>query len=139
LKYHGGGLKNCLSWVICGGESGHHARPVNPDGVRSLRNQCQAAQVPFFFQQLGEGQEGSCIKDHHYKGKHIYMLNDGQAFDFFPKEGIVDIKTVPAEYWNKHNATVMAKVGKHKSGNLLDGKKHEEYPSFDSAQDDEII
>lgn len=51
LKWHVGGLKNCISWVIVGGESGHHARPMHPDWVRSIRDQCKEAGVPFFFKQ----------------------------------------------------------------------------------------
>lgn len=43
-----------LSWVIAGGESGPRARPMHPDWARSLRNQCAAADVPFFFKQWGE-------------------------------------------------------------------------------------
>lgn len=43
-----------LDWVIAGGESGPHARPMHPDWARSLRDQCQAAGVPFFFKQWGE-------------------------------------------------------------------------------------
>lgn len=43
-----------VSWVICGGESGPDARPMHPDWARSLRDQCQAAGVPFFFKQWGE-------------------------------------------------------------------------------------
>lgn len=43
-----------LRWVICGGESGPHARPMHPDWARSLRDQCQTAEVPFFFKQWGE-------------------------------------------------------------------------------------
>ena len=54
LKYHAGGLKNCISWVIVGGESGNHARPMHPDWVRSIRDQCKEAGVPFFFKQWGE-------------------------------------------------------------------------------------
>lgn len=42
-----------LDWVICGGESGPHARPMAPDWARSLRDQCAAAGVPFFFKQWG--------------------------------------------------------------------------------------
>jgi protein gp37 len=41
-------------WVICGGESGPGARPMHPDWARSLRDQCAAANVPFFFKQWGE-------------------------------------------------------------------------------------
>lgn len=43
-----------LDWVICGGESGPGARPMHPDWARGLRDQCQAAGVPFFFKQWGE-------------------------------------------------------------------------------------
>jgi protein gp37 len=42
-----------IGWVILGGESGHGARPMEPDWVRSMRDQCQAAGVPFFFKQWG--------------------------------------------------------------------------------------
>jgi len=43
-----------LHWVIVGGESGPGARPMHPDWVRSVRDQCQASGVPFFFKQWGE-------------------------------------------------------------------------------------
>lgn len=43
-----------VQWVIVGGESGPHARPMQPDWARSLRDQCQAAGVPFHFKQWGE-------------------------------------------------------------------------------------
>lgn len=42
-----------IHWVICGGESGPKARPMQPEWARSLRDQCQAAEVPFFFKQWG--------------------------------------------------------------------------------------
>jgi protein gp37 len=42
-----------LQWVICGGESGSEARPMNPEWARSLHNQCLAEAVPFFFKQWG--------------------------------------------------------------------------------------
>jgi len=45
-----------LDWVICGGESGPGARPIqiHPEWVRGLRDQCQGAGVPFFFKQWGK-------------------------------------------------------------------------------------
>ena len=43
-----------LDWIIVGGESGPHARPMHPDWARSLRDQCVAAGVPFLFKQWGE-------------------------------------------------------------------------------------
>ena len=42
-----------IGWVIAGGESGPGARPMVPAWVRSLRDQCQQARVPFFFKQWG--------------------------------------------------------------------------------------
>lgn len=43
-----------LDWVICGGETGPGARPMHPDWARSLRDQCQADGVPFFFKSMGD-------------------------------------------------------------------------------------
>lgn len=43
-----------LDWVVVGGESGTKARPVNPDWIFKIRNDCKAAGVPFFFKQWGE-------------------------------------------------------------------------------------
>jgi protein gp37 len=48
------GLDLSNLWVIVGGESGSFARPMHPDWARSLRDQCAAAGVPFFFKQWGE-------------------------------------------------------------------------------------
>ena len=42
-----------IGWVILGGESVPKARPMQADWVRSVRDQCQAAGVPFFFKQWG--------------------------------------------------------------------------------------
>lgn len=43
-----------LRWVICGGESGPGARPMDPDWARSLRDQCQTAGIPFFMKQMSQ-------------------------------------------------------------------------------------
>lgn len=45
---------NSVSWVIVGGESGPHARPMAPEWAQSLRDQCIVANVAFFFKQWGE-------------------------------------------------------------------------------------
>jgi protein gp37 len=42
-----------ISWVILGGESGPGARNLAPEWVTSVRDQCVAARVPFFFKQWG--------------------------------------------------------------------------------------
>lgn len=43
-----------IDWVICGGETGAHARPMHPDWARSIRDQCQASGTPFFFKGWGD-------------------------------------------------------------------------------------
>jgi protein gp37 len=42
-----------IGWVICGGESGPGHRPLNLDHARHLRDQCAAADIPYFFKQVG--------------------------------------------------------------------------------------
>lgn len=42
-----------IQWVIVGGESGPRARPMNPEWVESIHNQCRQHGVPFFFKQWG--------------------------------------------------------------------------------------
>jgi protein gp37 len=42
-----------IDWVIVGGESGHHARPMDIAWARSIRDQCASDGVPFFLKQLG--------------------------------------------------------------------------------------
>jgi protein gp37 len=42
-----------INWVIVGGESGHNPRPMNPDWVLDIQDQCQRKKVAFFFKQWG--------------------------------------------------------------------------------------
>jgi Protein of unknown function (DUF5131) len=51
---HGHAIHWDFRWVLAGGESGPKARPANPGWFRSLRAQCVAAGVPYFFKQWGE-------------------------------------------------------------------------------------
>jgi protein gp37 len=62
-----------ISWVIVGGESGPGARPIRRDWVVSIRDQCKAAHVPFFFKQWGGVRK-------HRSGR----LLDGQTYDQYP-------------------------------------------------------
>jgi protein gp37 len=64
-----------LQWVICGGESGSGFRPLNLDWARTLRNQCQDANTPFFFKQHGG-------RTHNTGGR----LLDGRTWDEMPAE-----------------------------------------------------
>ena len=65
-------LKN-IHWVIVGGESGHGARPMKPEWVSSLRDQCREAKVKFFFKQWGGVQKSRT-------GRTL----DGRTYDELP-------------------------------------------------------
>lgn len=79
-----------INWVICGGETGPGARSIKPEWIRSLRDQCSSAAVPFFFKGWGTGQETGCgLKGHPMfeagwskKGQVI----DGKIWHEFPQE-----------------------------------------------------
>lgn len=80
--------KGFIDWVICGGETGPGARPLHPDWVRSLRDQCQAAGVPFFFKSWGdkgEWEELACGHWYQKQGKKSHLL-DGKEWREFPDE-----------------------------------------------------
>jgi len=103
-----------LDWVITGGESGPGARPSHPDWFRSLRDQCAAVGVPFFFKQWGEyasmGRGGAG-----WDSDEIPLRSDG--FDCRGYEALIDDSTA-----------IMCRVGKKAAGNLLDGRQHLEIP-----------
>lgn len=95
-----------ISWVIAGGESGPKARPSHPDWFRSLRDQCAAAGVQFFFKQHGEWAPltGMLSEAPKYRRIHIW------EHDF-------------------HGGVISILVGKKAAGRLLDGREHSEYPA----------
>ena len=73
-----------LDWVICGGESGPGARPMRPEWVRSLRDQCQEAKVPFFFKAWGK-HPSPCVKwDFCQTNKDGLPVLDGRTWSEFP-------------------------------------------------------
>ena len=85
-----------IDWVVVGGESGPGARPMHLDWARSLRDQCQAADVPFFFKQWGEfAPNWFCDDDGKYDGGPIWMdrvgkksagrLLDGREHNEYPE------------------------------------------------------
>ncbi len=63
-----------IGWVITGGESGPRARPLDPDWVREIRDNCVDSGVPFFHKQWG----GRTPKE---QGRHL----DGAVWDEMPK------------------------------------------------------
>ena len=62
-----------IHWAIVGGESGPGARPIKATWVRSIRAQCRAQKVPFFFKQWGGVRKAEAGR-----------LLDGRTYDEFP-------------------------------------------------------
>lgn len=102
-----------IHWVIGGGESGPHARPMHPAWARSLRDQCKGAGVPFFFKQWGE----------YYP---LEVHGSAVRVDRVEIEG----KLVPASRYHDHGTgCVSLNIGKKVAGRLLDGIEHNAFPS----------
>jgi protein gp37 len=94
-------MERLLDWVIVGGESGKNARPMHPDWARSLRDQCAAAGVPFFFKQWGEWAPKWSFGD----GAGDSGFGDVPEFDGYDR------------------------IGKKVAGRLLDGREYNAVPS----------
>ncbi len=103
-----------IDWVIAGGESGPKARPMHPDWVRSLRDQCQEAGVAFHFKQWGEYAPYIPREDPHGKQTVQHVRLDGLPYK-------------PDDFSSALQS--MARVGKHTAGRLLDGREWNEFPS----------
>ncbi len=89
-----------IDWVIVGGESGPNARPMHPEWVFDLRDQCAAAGVPYLFKQWGE------------------YLFDASTAGSIP---------MPSEQL-EHKGT-FRRVGKKAAGRMLDGRTWDGFPS----------
>jgi protein gp37 len=103
-----------IYWVIVGGESGPGARPMHPDWVRSIRDQCVAAVVPFFFKQFGEW--APC--------DNVGAIKLHAACRMVSSAGL-DV-THDMSQWK--SAQVMKRAGKKAAGRLLDGREWNELP-----------
>lgn len=104
-------VRQAIDWVIVGGESGRHVRPMHPDWARSLRDQCAAAGVPLFFKQWGSWAWASDDKSFDDAARHARIV-------FGPN--------VKIEHDSDGNTR--ARVGKARAGRLLDGREHNEFP-----------
>lgn len=91
-----------IDWVICGGETGPGARPMHPDWARSVRDQCQAAGVPFFFKGFGQWRPSK--------------------YPLFPVEN-----KDPDGGCTFEDGTQVIRL-KSKAGRLLDGQEWNEFP-----------
>lgn len=82
-------IKHGLDWVICGGESGLNARPINSEWILEMRDMVHAAKVPFFFKQWGDAVwpgNGNVFAGGHYhhRESHGGDYFEGQQYHEFP-------------------------------------------------------
>ncbi len=117
------------TWVICGGESGPKARPMNPEWVRSLRDQCKDAGVPFFFKQWGEW-VGSDVEEETWVDTYEVMTAENGIDYTCPCGGKYADRPgrfrIKKHSWNGN--VVSLRVGKKEAGHLLDGVECREFP-----------
>lgn len=118
--YEGAICHKRIDWVIVGGESGPSARPMHPNWARSLRDQCKAAGIPFFFKQWGDFAP-SLIQD------------GGRTCDHIPIAGMTDftpqISRKFTHDWNDGTALGAVRLSKKAAGRLLDGADHNGVPA----------
>jgi protein gp37 len=96
------GDRRLVDWVIAGGESGGHARPMNPEWLRSLRDQCVKASIKFHFKQHGNWREVKPRQVNGYRAKTLFLSNGERI--------------------------LVANMGKKKAGRILDGRTWNELP-----------
>lgn len=128
---------NKLDWVICGGESGPKARPMHPDWVRSVRDQCASANVPFFFKQWGEWQSywfNMTSKEVCFKMYSSYLqftqkdwVNKGDAC--ISLDGKL-CKTGGDMQQAQYPVAIMQRLGRKNTGNMIDGVRHQNWPKI---------
>ncbi|NIA15164.1 MAG: DUF5131 family protein [Nitrospiraceae bacterium] len=118
-----------INHLVVGAESSPGARPTHPDWVRSLRDQAVAAGVPFFFGGWGEWapMEGSCAASPITIGFWTRdAAGDRQRAILFRSRsnGLSFVQGITTEPGAQH----MVRVGKAKSGRILDGRTWDEVP-----------
>jgi protein gp37 len=113
-----------LDWVICGGESGPHARPMHPDWARSLRDQCAAAGVAFFFKQWGDWAEvgGGKPNTEHVNEEPPIDSSNAVISPAGHRPGSFDEMRDGVSYrW-------MSRIGKEAAGTMLDSCEWKQFP-----------
>jgi protein gp37 len=123
---------NGIDWVIAGGESGPHARPMHPDWVRSLRDQCVTADIPFFFKQWGEWYP-YCTYNTFSKYADNVRINARMTGSIASgNAALLNLDNSPLVNGGPHHKVYpiahMQRVGKKKAGRLLDGREWNQLP-----------
>ena len=115
----GYGYEATLHWVIVGGESGAKARPMHPQWAKSLRDQCVAADVPFFFKQWGEWQI-TYDRDHDDPDWRNCPKPKNNTERYINLEG--------GHGFHGERVCFARCVGKKTAGRLLDGREWNQFP-----------
>lgn len=115
-----GGL---IDWVVVGGESGRGARPMHPDWVRGLRDQCAASDTPFLFKQWGAWAE---VPDEIGDSDVAEGLFDPDRHALIAPDGRVS--ATPASMPLDTPCRLIERLGKKTAGRTLDGVTHDAYP-----------
>lgn len=123
-------------WIVVGGESGPRARPMHPQWARDIRDQCDAAGVPFFFKQWGEWAPAP------WK----LIREPAESDDDYKARSEAEAATHAVALWGQLNALSHAPwsiervlpapkeqqgirlAGKKAAGRLLDGREHNGMP-----------
>lgn len=100
-----------IDWVICGGESGPRARPMHPEWVKSIRDECDICGTPFFFKQWGEWRPD--WEDAEYGDPANVMAVDGTIRTVGPMAS---------------SDALIHRVGKKTAGRMLDNRTWDELP-----------
>jgi len=120
---YGASCDSKLDWVICGGETGPGARPMHPQWVRFLREQCQGADMPVFFKAWGDW----CPESH----TELFTTDNSMRWGVLTRDGEFYENITP---WNGRNEispdyeAIMYRIGKKAAGRLLDGRIWDEFP-----------
>lgn len=91
-----------VNWVIAGGESGPHARPMNPAWAEELRDQCVAAGTAFHFKQWG-----------HWGPEVESAPKSARTVQVYGRDGV---------------PVTLFRLGKHATGRNLDGRTWDGLP-----------
>jgi len=118
-----------IDWIICGGESGRNARPMHPDWVTSLRDQCVDACVPFLFKQWGEWVPRSACYHKFADGQSCGDIDPScQRWPHVVRLTFSGGDGVRLEDVDGGSDAYMQRVGKKFAGRLLNGRTWDQYP-----------
>jgi protein gp37 len=105
-----------IDWLIVGGESGPGARPMHPSWAMRLRDECQAAEVAFFFKQWG-----AYVPEEHPQGVRpgalVILDANGRRWSRPPE--LVPAAVAPVR---------LRRVGKGRAGRVFDGRTWDQLP-----------